>query len=288
MLPFRNHPLVNKDNTNENGFTLIELLVVILIIGILSAIAVPVFLNQRKVAVDSTVESDITNASLAVASWDVGNAGKVVPLPGDSSQLSKDIKLSSGNTVTIVGNSADYCITGTNPQGNKSVTGMVYSSLNGGLNKEGSCAGFVPTESPTINSTVSIAAPDVTTVVIPPVVAAENVATCGVMTLTSTAGTWITCIPITTTNDYQSFSIKIGNKSKTPIKWDVSGDIKSTKVIKMVDAWSGSVKEQHVTTKTFNVVGDDRSWNNNPVDPVNYAYTYDTRTQAFTIGITWK
>ncbi|HEX6024357.1 MAG TPA: prepilin-type N-terminal cleavage/methylation domain-containing protein [Solirubrobacter sp.] len=58
---------------DEKGFTLIELLVVILIIGILAAIALPAFLNQREKAQDSAAKSAVRTAQTAMETWYTDN-----------------------------------------------------------------------------------------------------------------------------------------------------------------------------------------------------------------------
>ena len=141
----------------DQGFTLIELLVVIIIIGILAAIAIPVFLNQRKKAVDASMKSDLKNAATLVETWMVDNPGvrfanpivwmdgrglpAAVPLVG--------LKVSPGSEIWVDASTntlGAYCLYIWNPNSSvapsKSGPLMTYLSLKGGLQSAtqlGSC-----------------------------------------------------------------------------------------------------------------------------------------------------
>lgn len=60
---------------SECGFTLIELLVVILIIGILAAIAIPSFVNQRSKAFDAAAKSNLRTAESAMETYSTDHNG---------------------------------------------------------------------------------------------------------------------------------------------------------------------------------------------------------------------
>jgi type IV pilus assembly protein PilA len=64
---------------SEKGFTLIELLVVILIIGILAAIAIPSFLNQRSKGNDAEAKSTAVTAAEAMETCATDNNGSYQP-----------------------------------------------------------------------------------------------------------------------------------------------------------------------------------------------------------------
>ncbi|RZU52245.1 type IV pilus assembly protein PilA [Krasilnikovia cinnamomea] len=133
----------------DEGFTLIELLVVVVIIGVLVAIAVPVYLNYRKGAADKAAQSDVRGAVSAIEQFYTDNSNNYPDTKSednsDGTKGTLEVSLATGGTTTgkitlsdgtklgyVKGTGPDagtYTVCATNNGGSK---WYVYKSKDGG------------------------------------------------------------------------------------------------------------------------------------------------------------
>ena len=132
----------------DHGFTLIEVLVVVIIIGILSAIAIPAFASQRHKAVDASMKTDARTLATHLESYWLDRAEYPTGIVFTAPTVTfgeETVTMSPGNIPRVFGSASPHslCIQVTNPGASDPVAGVVWMVDAGGLQALGStCSGY--------------------------------------------------------------------------------------------------------------------------------------------------
>lgn len=118
----------SRNEADDRGFTLIELLVVVVIIGILIAIAIPLYLNYQKGAKDKSAQSDLRAAVSTLQQCYTDNSNAYPAAPAQNGVESTDLVFTCGSSDETAKVSDGTKLTYTPAAGGQSFTLSAYNT----------------------------------------------------------------------------------------------------------------------------------------------------------------
>ncbi|MEZ4754896.1 MAG: prepilin-type N-terminal cleavage/methylation domain-containing protein [Bdellovibrionota bacterium] len=113
------------------GFTLLELLITMVIIGILSAVAIPQYSEYKQRAYDSSAKTELRNVAIAEEVYFIDAEAYFACSDRDCESLPGITRLSKGVNISI--ETEDFSFTGTASHDAGTGSEFVWDSENGGL-----------------------------------------------------------------------------------------------------------------------------------------------------------